>query len=93
MESGYGSLIVEMGIFGGPLLWFLWVSVLLWQGWKVVRGFAKRCISRLALLSGGMPSSALVLLMYFAMAFYQNFVNNAYMWLLSWGALPLAEAR
>jgi len=36
VESGYGSLIVEMGVVG-LVLWFVWVSALLWSGWRIVR--------------------------------------------------------
>lgn len=81
VESGYGSLIVEMGIFG-ILLWFFWVSVLLWQGWKVVRKLRQTVYFPMAFAIWWYAVVALVLLMYFGMQFYQNFVNNAYLWLL-----------
>ena len=82
VESGYGSLIVEMGVFG-PILWFLWVSVLLWQGWKVVRKIRETVYFPLGFALWWYAVVALVLLMYFGIQFYQNFVNNAYLWLLT----------
>jgi hypothetical protein len=81
VESGYGTLIVEMGIFG-PILWFFWVSVLLWQGWKVVRNLRQTVYFPLGFAIWWYAVVDLVLLMYFGMQAYQNFVNNAYLWLL-----------
>jgi hypothetical protein len=82
VESGYGVLIVELGIFG-LLLWFVWVSVLLWQGWKIVRKLRESVYFPLGFAIWWYAVVALVLLMYFGMQFYQNFVNNAYLWLLT----------
>jgi hypothetical protein len=81
VESGFGTLIVEFGAFG-PILWFLWVSVLLWQGWKVVRKLRETVYFPLGFAIWWYAVVALVLLMYFGIQFYQNFVNNAYLWLL-----------
>ncbi len=82
VESGYGGLIVEMGVFG-PILWCLWVSVLLWQGWKIVRKLRETVYFPLAFAIWWYAVVDLVLLMYFGLQFYQNFVNNAYLWLLT----------
>jgi hypothetical protein len=81
VESGYGSLIVEMGVFG-LLLWLTWVGVLLWQGWKVVRNLRETVYFPLGFAIWWNSVVGLVLLMYFGMQSYQNFVNNAYTWLL-----------
>ena len=82
VESGYGTLLVEMGVFG-PILWLVWVSVLLWQGWKVVRKLRQTVYFPLGFAIWWYAVVDLVLLMYFGMQFYQNFVNNAYLWLLT----------
>ena len=82
VESGYGALIVEMGIFG-LIFWILWVSVLLWQGWKVVRDLRQTVYFPLGFAIWWYCVVDLVLLMYFGMTSYQNFVNNAYLWLLT----------
>lgn len=82
VESGYGALIVEMGLFG-PILWLAWVSVLLWQGWKVVRKLRETIYFPLGFAIWWYAVVGLVLLMYFGLQFYQNFVNNAYLWLLT----------
>jgi hypothetical protein len=82
VESGYGTLIVEMGVFG-PILWITWVSVLLWQGWKIVRKLRETIYFPLAFAIWWYAVVDLILLMYFGIQFYQNFVNNAYLWLLT----------
>ena len=82
VESGYGSILVEMGVFG-LLFWFIWVSVLLWHGWKVVRKLRATVYFPLGFAIWWYAVVDLVLLMYFGMQFYQNFVNNAYLWLLT----------
>jgi hypothetical protein len=81
VESGYGSLIVEMGILG-PILWVFWVSVMLWYGWKIVRQLRETVYFPIGFAIWWYAVVALVLLMYFGMQSYQNFVNNAYLWLL-----------
>lgn len=80
VESGYGVLVEEMGILG-LLLWFVWVPVLLWQGWKVVRNLRETVYFPIGFAIWWYAVVGLVLLMYFGMQSYQNFVNNAYLWL------------
>jgi O-antigen ligase len=82
VESGYGAILVEMGVFG-LILWFVWVSVLLWQGWKIVLKLRETVYFPLGFAIWWYAVVDLVLLMYFGMQFYQNFVNNAYLWLLT----------
>ncbi len=81
VESGFGSLIVEMGILG-PVLWLIWASILLWHGWKIVRGIRGTVYFPLGFAIWWYILMDLILFMYLTIAFYQNFVNNAYLWLL-----------
>ena len=81
VESGYGALIVEMGILA-PILWLFWASVLLWQGWKVVRTLRETVYFPIAFAIWWYIAVSLVLFMHINMAAYQNYVNNAYLWLL-----------
>ena len=81
VESGYGALIVEMGLLG-PILWLIWVSVLLWQGWKIVKKLRGTVYFPLGFAIWWYAIVDLILFMYMTVAFYQNFVNNAYLWLL-----------
>jgi hypothetical protein len=82
VESGYGGLIVEFGI-AGIILWFVWVSALLWSGWSIVRQVRQTPYFPLAFAIWWYAVVMLVLLMYFGMQAYDNFVNNAYLWLLT----------
>jgi hypothetical protein len=81
VESGYGALDVEMGILG-PILWIVWVSVLLWQGWKIVRSLRATVYFPIGFAIWWYAVEGLLLLMYFGMQAYQDYVNNAYLWLL-----------
>jgi hypothetical protein len=81
VESGYGALIVEMGILG-PILWLFWVSVLLWSGWKVVRELRQTVYFPLGFAIWWYALVLLFLLMYLSLPTYQNYVNNAFLWLL-----------
>jgi hypothetical protein len=81
VESGYGSLIAEMGILG-PILWVFWVSVMLWHGWKIVKQLRETVYFPIGFAIWWYAVVDVVLLMYFGLQFYQNFVNNAYLWLL-----------
>jgi hypothetical protein len=80
VESGYGALIVEMGILG-PILWLIWVTALLWSGWKVVRQLRETEYFPIGFAIWWYCGVILVLLMYLGNNAYQNFVNNAYLWL------------
>jgi hypothetical protein len=81
VESGYGALIVEMGILG-PTLWLFWVSVLLWSAWKVVRQLRQTVYFPLAFAIWWYAVVLLIMLVYFGLPAYENYVNNAYLWLL-----------
>jgi hypothetical protein len=81
VESGYGALVIEMGILG-LVLWVVWVGVLLWHGWKVVRSLRETIYFPIGFAIWWYAVEGLVLLMYFGMQSYQDYVNNAYLWLL-----------
>ena len=81
VESGYGSLDVEFGVLG-PVLWVLWSGVLLINGWKVVRKLRATVYFPIGFAIWWYAVESLVLLMYFGIQAYQDYVNNAYLWLL-----------
>lgn len=80
VESGFGALIVEMGIFG-LILWLIWSSVLIRAGWKITRELRGTVYFPLAFAIWWYIIIALILSMYLTIAVYENFVNNAYLWL------------
>ncbi len=81
VESGYGSLIVEMGVLG-PVLWIIWVSTLLWSGWRVIRQLRQTAYFPIGFAIWWYCCVDLIFILYLSMAGYQNYVNNAYLWLL-----------
>jgi hypothetical protein len=81
VESGYGALVVEMGIVG-LVLWIVWVTALLWSGWRIVKQLRQTVYFPIGFAIWWYVVILLVLLTYFGIQPYQNFVNNAYMWLL-----------
>jgi hypothetical protein len=81
VESGYGGLIVEMGIVG-PVLWLIWATALLWSGWGVVKQLRETVYFPIGFAIWWYAVVLLFILMYFNIVAYQNFVNNAYLWLL-----------
>ena len=81
VENGWGTLILEMGILG-PILWIAWTSSLLYFSWKVVRQLRETAYFPLALSIFWYAVLLLVPFSYNGMAPYQNYVMNAYLWLL-----------
>ena len=80
VEEGYGQMILEMG-FAAPLLWILWTAALLVYGWRVVRRLRS---TRFFPIGFAILWYAFLLLYpftYGGLAPYQNFVDNAYLWL------------
>jgi hypothetical protein len=80
-ESGWGELILEMGILA-PLLWVVWSAAVLWCCWKVAKRLKQTAFFPLAF-----SIVWFVFMLLFPMTFggtsaFQNYVNNAFFWLL-----------
>ncbi|MGC1105864.1 MAG: hypothetical protein WA876_04935 [Candidatus Acidiferrales bacterium] len=81
VEEGYGQLIAEMGILA-PFLWILWTAVTVGACWKIVGS-----LKGTRFFPIGMAILWYAFLLLFAMSYmtldaYQNYVNNAFLWLL-----------
>jgi hypothetical protein len=92
VESGYGTLVLELGVFGLPL-WLLWTSSLVREGWRVVRRLRGG-----ALFPVGFAIWWFAFLLLFPFTFggmqpYQNYVFNVYLWLLLGILWRLPELR
>ncbi len=81
MESGYAALITEMGILG-PLLWVGWTAALVLSGWRVLRGLRGTPVFPVAAAILWFAFSLLFPQTYGGIASYQNYIFNAYLWLL-----------
>jgi hypothetical protein len=81
VEEGYGCLIVEMGIIA-PFLWILWTAALVIHSWKVVSQLRGTRFFPIAFAIFWFAFLLLFPFTYGGLTAYQNYVNNAYMWLL-----------
>jgi hypothetical protein len=100
VEEGYGQLIIEMGIVA-PLLWIAWTAALLYYMWRELRRLRQTRFFPIALAIFWFTFLLLFPFTYGGLAPYQNYVNNAYMWLLVgiffklpdiWAAAPAIAA-
>lgn len=81
VEEGFGTMIIEMGIVA-PFLWFLWTGTLLYCAWKVVRQLRQTRLFPIGFAVFWYSVVLLYLLTYGGLSAYQNYVNNAYFWLM-----------
>jgi len=81
VEEGYGVLIVEMGIIA-PFLWILWTAALLYYAWGVVRRLRQTHFFPIAVAIFWFAFLLLYPMTFGGLSAYQNYINNAYLWLL-----------
>lgn len=81
VEEGYANLIIEMGIIA-PFLWILWTGALLYYSWKVVRRLRQTRFFPLAFAIFWYAFLLTYPLTYGSLSSYQDYVSNAYFWLL-----------
>jgi hypothetical protein len=81
VESGFGTLVVEMGI-GGLLLWFVMSFAIVLSAWRVVKGLRGSPWFPIAFLIFWYAGLLLFPMTYAGMQAYQDYMLNAYLWLL-----------
>ena len=81
VESGFGGLIIEMGI-GGLILWLVLAAAILISAWRVVRKLKGSPWFPLAFMIFLYAFLLLLPLTYGGLQPYQDFILNAYLWLL-----------
>jgi len=81
VEEGYGQLMIEMGIVA-PFLWIAWTAALLYYMWLVLVRLRQSRFFPFAFAIIWYVFLLLYPFTYGGLSAYQNFVNNAYMWLL-----------
>ena len=79
VESGYGTMIIEMGILA-PFLWLLWTGALLYYVWKVVRSLRETRLFPIGFTFLWYMVLLLYPLTFLAIAVYENYVCNIYLW-------------
>ncbi len=94
VENGYGTLIVELGILG-PFLWIIWSSALVLACWRVTRQLKGTPYFPIAFSVTWLAFMVLFPYTFGGLPAYQNYVVNAYLWLLVGVVfrLPLLAAR
>lgn len=80
VESGFGTLVVEMGV-GGLTLWLIMSVALLLAAWRVVKKLRGSPWFPIAFVIFWNAFLMLLPVTFTSMAIYQDFVVNAYLWL------------
>ncbi len=81
VEEGFGQLIAEMGILA-PMLWILWGTVTVAACWKIARSLKGSRFFPIAIAIVWYVFLLLFAMSYMGLDAYQNYVNNAFLWLL-----------
>jgi hypothetical protein len=81
VESGFGTLVVEMGI-GGLILWFVMSFAILFSAWRVVKELRGSPWFPLAFMIFWYAGLLLMPITFNGLQAYEDFVLNAYFWLL-----------
>lgn len=81
VEEGFGQLILEMGIVA-PFLWVLFTGAILYFGWKTAHGLRQTRFFPIGFAIVWYAFLIFYPVTYGGLNAYQNYVNNAYLWLL-----------
>jgi hypothetical protein len=81
VESGFGTIVLEMGI-GGLILWFVMSFAILVSAWRVVKKLRGSPLFPLAFVIFWYAGVLLFPMTFNGIQPYQDFVLNAYLWLL-----------
>jgi hypothetical protein len=81
VESGYGVLVLELGICG-LFLWVLWTINVILASWRVVRKLKGTPYFPVAIAILWFTFVLLIPDTFGGFQAFQNYINNAYLWLL-----------
>ena len=81
VESGYGDIVLEFGVLG-LLLWFLWTAALLFYAWKIAKKLRQTTYFPVAFAIFWLAFLILYPITYGTLNGYQDYILNAYLWLL-----------
>ena len=81
VESGWGSIIVEMGVFG-LAMWFVWTTVLLVGCWQFVLKLRQTHLFPVGFAAFWFVATLLVPETYASLNNYQDYILQAYLWML-----------
>jgi len=81
VESGYGNLIVELGI-AGLFLWLVWTVAVVLSAWRVVLKLRGTPWFPVGFMNFFYAFLLLIPMSFVSFVAYQDFLLNAYLWLL-----------
>jgi hypothetical protein len=81
VESGFGALVVEMGL-GGLILWLVMSSAILVSAWRVVKKLKGTPWFPVAFVIFFYSFVLLLPMTFASMVAYEDFIINAYFWLM-----------
>lgn len=81
VENGYGTLLIEMGVLG-PIVWAILAATIVISGWKLTKRLASTPLFPVALCILWFMFWVFGPFSWGSMTTYQNYVVNAYLWLL-----------
>jgi hypothetical protein len=81
VESGWGTLVVEMGILG-LVLWLAWATAATLSCWKVVRQLRQSAYFPIGFGIFWYAFLLIIPMTFTSMGGYENYILNAYLWLL-----------
>jgi hypothetical protein len=81
VESGYGGLMLEMGVLG-VLLWIAWTLATVVACWRVVERLRQTVYFPMGMVIFWFVFILLIPFSYNGMTAFQNYIYNAYLWLL-----------
>jgi CDP-diglyceride synthetase len=81
LENGLATLIEELGLLG-PILWIIWSASLVFSASRIVGQLRRAEVFPVALAILWFAWLVLFWYTWVGIQGYQNFVNNAYLWLL-----------
>lgn len=81
VESGFGTLIVEMGI-GGLILWLVMAAAILFSAWRVVKRLRGSPLFPIGFIIFWYSLVLLLPSTFAGIQAYEDFLLNAYFWLL-----------
>jgi hypothetical protein len=81
VESGWGSIVVELGVFG-LLLWLIWTTVLVLGSWRQVLKLRQTHLFPVGFGAFWFIAAMLIPETYASLNVYQDYILQAYLWML-----------
>ena len=81
VESGYGQILLELGIFG-LILWIVLSISIIFPAWKIVKSLRQTPWFPIAFCIFWYAFLLMIPMSYIGFVVYQDYVMNAYLWLM-----------